>query len=132
AYVDPLRIDQAITNLVDNAIKYSPDGGEIRVDLAQPTKDTIEIAVTDRGIGIAPEHRSRIFERFYRAHGAYHLAGIGLGLYITRQIVELHGGQVHAEFPDEGGTRFVIQLSSKPSSSLAGEAPPEAGAELRG
>jgi len=120
AYVDPLRIDQAITNLVDNAIKYSPDGGEIRVDLAQPTKDTIEIAVTDRGIGIAPEHRSRIFERFYRAHGAYHLAGIGLGLYITRQIVELHGGQVHAEFPDEGGTRFVIQLSSKPSSSLAG------------
>jgi signal transduction histidine kinase len=110
ARVDPLRIDQSITNLIDNAIKYSPEGGDILVELSQPTRDRIKISVTDHGMGIAPEHRPHIFERFYRGDDSQHQAGVGIGLYITRQIVELHGGEIFAEHPAEGGTRFIIRL----------------------
>jgi signal transduction histidine kinase len=120
-WLDPLRIDQALTNLIDNAIKYSPEGGEITVELGQPKAEAIELAVTDHGMGIAPEHRAHIFERFYRAHDNRHLAGIGLGLYITHQIVELHGGEIRAEFPAAGGTRFVLHLPV--TQEAAGRAP---------
>ena len=111
ANVDPLRIEQVITNLVDNAIKYSPDG-TIAVTITQEDSDLIQITVTDQGIGIPLERRERLFERFYQAHtdGYANSSGMGLGLYISRQIVELHGGTIEAEFPAEGGTRFVINL----------------------
>jgi signal transduction histidine kinase len=66
----------------------------------------------DHGIGIPPDRRSRIFERFYQAHADDHASGIGLGLYISRQIVGLHGGQLEAEFPPDGGTRFIVRLPS--------------------
>jgi signal transduction histidine kinase len=69
--------------------------------------------VRDHGLGIPPEHRPHIFDRFYQAHAGGPLtsmAGMGLGLYISRQIVELHGGTIDAEFPDDGGTRFVVML----------------------
>ena len=69
---------------------------------------TVEIAVTDRGIGIPPEHRERVFDRFHQANEAGR--GMGLGLYISRQIVELHGGRLLAEHPREGGTRMVLRL----------------------
>lgn len=110
ALADPLRLEQVLTNLLDNAIKYSPDGGPVEVHVAVPTADAVQIAVRDRGMGIAPEHWPYIFDRFYQAHAERYASGMGLGLYISRQIVELHGGRIEAEFPPDGGSRFVITL----------------------
>jgi len=111
---DPLRIEQVITNLIDNAIKYSPEGGQIDVLLDEDVdRNVVVFAVRDRGVGVPPEHRAHIFDRFYQAHAGGALtsmAGMGLGLYISRQIVELHGGTIEAEFPDDGGTRFSVLL----------------------
>lgn len=116
--IDALRIEQVLTNLLDNAIKFSPQGGTIDVDveLARPEPGLVQLSVRDRGIGIAPEHRGEIFGRFFQAEaGESHTAGMGLGLYISRQIVELHGGRISAEFPDDGGTRFVVALPNNPT-----------------
>jgi PAS domain S-box-containing protein len=110
ASIDALRLEQVISNMVDNAIKYSPEGGSIDIDLSQPDDTALRITVTDRGIGIPPEHRTHIFRRFYQAHSGQHLSGLGLGLHISKQIVELHGGTLEAEFPEEGGTRFIVSL----------------------
>jgi PAS domain S-box-containing protein len=106
--VDPLRLEQVLANLLSNAVKFSPNGGRIDVDLVRPTPTQVWITVRDRGLGVAPEHRARLFERFYQAHGDR--SGMGLGLYISRQIVEGHGGTIYAEFPDEIGSRFVVSL----------------------
>jgi signal transduction histidine kinase len=113
-FVDPLRIEQVVTNLVDNAIKYSPEGGQIDVEL-MPTGvgDGIQLVVRDWGVGVPLEHRPHIFDRFYQAHAGGPLtsmAGMGLGLYISRQIVEQHGGTIEVEFPADGGTRFRVTL----------------------
>jgi two-component system, OmpR family, phosphate regulon sensor histidine kinase PhoR len=110
ALIDPLRIEQAVTNLVDNAIKYSPEGGLIDLTLTPlPAQQLVQLKVKDQGVGIPVEHREHIFEQFYQAqHRGF--AGIGMGLYITRQIIELHGGQIEVEYPDEGGTCFVVLL----------------------
>jgi len=114
APMDPLRIEQVITNLIDNAIKYSPEGGQIDINLScEAATDRLYVSVRDHGVGVPPEHRAHIFDRFYQAHAGGPLtsmAGMGLGLYISRQIVELHDGTIEAEFPDDGGTRFVISL----------------------
>jgi signal transduction histidine kinase/CheY-like chemotaxis protein len=134
ACVDALRFEQVVVNLLDNAVKYSPAGTQIDVELAAADRGTVRLSVRDRGIGIPPDRRHRIFDRFYQAHGQDALAGpstgIGLGLYITRQIVELHGGHIAAEFPTDGGTRFVVALPSGlgegPASGL-GEGRPDAG-----
>ena len=105
--VDELRIEQVITNLLDNAIKYMPDGGSIDVRVRSSGPNAV-ITVRDRGLGVAPEHRNRLFDRFYQAHPDR--SGMGLGLYITRQIVERHGGTIYAEAPVDGGTRFVVSI----------------------
>jgi signal transduction histidine kinase len=113
ARIDPLRIEQVITNLLDNAIKYSPEGGQIDISLEPTELGYAQIRVRDRGVGIPLEHRTHIFDRFYQAHAGSSLtnmAGIGLGLHISRQIVELHGGTIEAEFPDDGGTCMVVTL----------------------
>jgi signal transduction histidine kinase len=108
--VDPLRLEQVIANLLDNAVKYSPDGGPVVVEVEALPSGAARIRVTDRGIGIPPEQRAHMFDRFYQAHVGVHLSGLGLGLYLSRQIVELHGGTLDVAFPDEGGTTFVVQL----------------------
>ncbi|HEX2912735.1 MAG TPA: PAS domain S-box protein [Chloroflexia bacterium] len=109
--IDPVRIEQVLTNLVTNAIKYSPQGGPVEVELkAFPESKTVQLSVTDRGIGINPEHRTRIFERFYRVNTEERTAGFGLGLYISYQIVQLHGGNIMVELPQGGGSRFVVTL----------------------
>jgi PAS domain S-box-containing protein/excisionase family DNA binding protein len=107
---DSLRLEQVFCNLLDNAIKYSPGGGRIEVMLARHGPAVAELSVRDHGLGIPPDKRGRIFERFYQAHGEGHRSGLGLGLFISRQIVELHGGEIWAEFPDDGGARFVVRL----------------------
>lgn len=112
--IDALRIEQVLTNLLDNAVKYSPDGGVIEVGLRQASSVEAELSVRDHGLGIPAERRERIFERFYQAHADGHRSGWGLGLSICRQIVELHGGRIDAAFPDDGGTRIIVRLPLDP------------------
>lgn len=115
--LDALRFEQVVTNLLDNAVKFSPSGGRVEVDLASPERGAVRFAVRDHGIGIATEHRAHIFERFYRSQPNDQRAGLGLGLYVSRQIVALHGGRIEAEFPDDGGTRIVVILPASRSVS---------------
>jgi PAS domain S-box-containing protein len=115
ATVDPVRFEQVITNLVDNAIKYSPDGGPVDIELTCPDQGSLQLSVRDHGIGIPLEHRSHVFERFYQAHAGQHFAGVagmGLGLYISRRIVEMHGGTIQIDAPadPDGGTRVTVTL----------------------
>jgi signal transduction histidine kinase len=119
AHVDPLRLEQVITNLLDNAIKYSPDGGPIVVDVTQPAPTRVEIAVTDRGIGVPEAQRESIFDRFARAETGYRISGMGLGLYISRSIIRQHGGELLADFPADGGSRFVVQFPVGPDDAPA-------------
>jgi signal transduction histidine kinase len=113
ATVDPLRMEQVITNLIDNAIKYSPDGGPIEVSLVRTEPSTMQLIVRDHGIGIPPEHRPYIFDRFYQAHAGQHFAGVagmGLGLYISRRLVEMHGGTIEIDSPEAGGARVTVTI----------------------
>ena len=124
ALVDPLRIEQVLTNLIDNAIKFSPQGEPIDVELSVNSIGMVRLTVTDRGPGIPPEGRQRIFDRFYQARSGDLASGMGLGLYICRQIVEQHGGSISAEFPEEGGTRFVVTLPISAARSDPATRPP--------
>jgi signal transduction histidine kinase len=118
ASVDPLRVEQIVTNLVDNAIKYSPDGGEIEVTVDEQEDGRVRIAVRDHGIGIPEDRRAHLFDRFYQAHGEGHFGGMGLGLYICQQIVEQHEGTIEAEFPPDGGTRIITSLPTHPRHAI--------------
>jgi signal transduction histidine kinase len=119
ALVDPLRLEQVVTNLLSNAIKYSPDGGQIELAIVPCATGAIRVEVRDHGIGIPPERRAHVFERFYQAHGEGHFGGLGLGLFISRQIAELHGGSLEADFPSDGGTRFIVTLPAPTAPSSA-------------
>jgi signal transduction histidine kinase len=114
ALVDPLRFEQVITNLLNNAVKFSPHGGSITVRLEQSAPGGIRLSVTDHGLGIPPDQRDAAFDRFYQAHAESerHLAGMGLGLHITREIIRMHGGTIRIEQPEHSGSRFVIDLPS--------------------
>jgi signal transduction histidine kinase len=109
ALVDPARIDQVLVNLLDNAIKYSPNGGLILAEVTRPDSTTLQIAVTDRGVGVPAAQRDRMFDRFSRLHDPL-APGLGIGLFLSRRLVQLHGGTLTAEFPPEGGTRIVVTL----------------------
>ncbi|MBI2895747.1 MAG: HAMP domain-containing protein [Deltaproteobacteria bacterium] len=107
---DGARIEQALTNLVSNAIKYSPTGGKVTIDLAEEGEDAV-FSVADRGIGIPPEELPHIFEPFRRAAAAREaIAGVGLGLSVARQIVEAHGGRIEVESQVGKGSTFRIRL----------------------
>ncbi len=118
AMVDRERIENLVANLLDNAVKYSPPDTSVEIELAAPSPDRVQLAVRDHGPGIPPERRSQLFSRFFQAQAERPFAGLGLGLFYSRSIVELHGGQIHAEFPPEGGSRFVVTL---PSGALAAQ-----------
>jgi signal transduction histidine kinase len=110
ATVDRLRLEQVMTNLVDNAIKYSPQGGPITVGVTLPDAATVCLTVRDQGLGVPEEYRTFIFDRLGQGHAASHRSGLGLGLYISRQIVEMHGGTLDATFPEGGGSVFRVRL----------------------
>jgi signal transduction histidine kinase len=105
---DPLRIEQVIANLLSNACKYGA-GKPIRVEVGLDGK-LARLSVRDHGIGIAPADRERIFERFERAASARHYGGLGLGLYITRQVVEAHGGTIRVASHAGAGSTFSVEL----------------------
>ena len=108
AAVDGVRIEEVVVNLIDNAVKYSPSDTAIEVELAS-TPDAIRIAVRDHGPGVRPEERTRIFEPFHRAPTTGG-PGVGLGLHIAREIVQLHGGTLTLESPVDGGSRFLVTI----------------------
>jgi signal transduction histidine kinase len=110
ASVDALRLEQVVTNLLDNADKYSPPDTTIEVDLSMPGPQRLRIAVVDRGPGVRREDRERIFDRFHRLEPAQHAAGMGLGLYVSREIVRLHDGAITVEDHPEGGCCFTVEL----------------------
>jgi len=109
---DRKHIEQALVNLVDNAIKYNRRGGEVRVALAS-IDSTVHVSVSDTGIGIPPEHLNRIFERFYRVDKgrSRDVGGSGLGLAIVKHIIEAHGSQIAVQSLPETGTSFNFALS---------------------
>jgi len=104
---DPHRISQVLSNLIGNAIKFTPEGGTITLH-GQARDGTLSVTIADTGPGIAPEDLAHIFDRYWRPKGAEQ-DGRGLGLYIVRRIVEAHGGRVRAESSPQGAT-FVFTL----------------------
>jgi two-component system phosphate regulon sensor histidine kinase PhoR len=112
---DPQRIGQVVANLVANAVKFTPRGGSVSVDVAS-TPDGARIEVADTGVGIEPAEMPHIFERFYRGSRANEArgSGSGLGLAIVHSIVDMHGGTVVVESRVGSGSRFVVTLPRDP------------------
>ena len=106
---EPSALERAVTNLLDNAAKWSPDGGTISVRL-----DDGVLTVDDQGPGIAPEDLPHVFERFWRSKESRSMPGSGLGLSIVRQVVERHGGSVQAGASPSGGARVTLRLPGTP------------------
>jgi two-component system phosphate regulon sensor histidine kinase PhoR len=118
----PRLVGQAMVNLIDNAIKYSPEGSVVRVE-AERGGEVIELRVIDAGCGIDPGHLPRVFERFYRIDAARsrRLGGTGLGLSIVKHIAEVNGGSVRAESKPGIGSVFTLVLRACQAGVEAGE-----------
>ena len=114
AYADPIRIGQALDNLVSNAIKYSPDGGRVSIS-ARAGTDWVELSVSDTGMGMNSEDTAKVFGRFYRSEAARNasIPGAGLGLSITKMIVERHGGSVACISGQGEGSTFTLTLPAE-------------------
>ena len=108
---DAERLSEVLLNLLDNAAKYSPSGGTVRVEM-RPAHDWVQVAVTDPGIGIPAEAIPHLFDRFYRAPSvrSEHIGGMGVGLYLVGEIVALHGGAVTVTSTEGVGSTFTVRL----------------------
>ena len=106
---DERRIQRVLQNLIGNAIKYSPDGGEIDINI-RPDNSTAAISIRDHGIGVPDADRGRVFERGYRANSVGAIPGTGLGLFISSEIVKRHGGSIECRAADGRGTVFEVRL----------------------
>jgi two-component system, OmpR family, sensor histidine kinase KdpD len=109
---DPVQIDQVLTNLLENAVRHSPPGGAVQISAAL-FRDVVQVRVGDRGPGIAPDDRERVFEAFYRGDSEPERPGSGLGLAIARAIVVAHGGRIWIEGAPGGGAVVVFELPMK-------------------
>ncbi len=122
---DPKLLFQTFSNLLSNAIKYSPDGGVIEVG-AESVAEEVVVAITDHGIGIPIADLDRLFERYHRGSNVSGIVGTGVGLYLVKMAVDLHGGRVEVTSKEGEGSRFVIRLPRKPATSIAPAAAAEA------
>jgi two-component system, OmpR family, sensor kinase len=109
AVFDERRIRQVASILLDNAVKYTPDGGRVTV-VVREIPDSAELEVADTGIGISEDQLPHIFERFHRADEARTAGGVGLGLAIARQIIDAHGGRIRVTSKLGGGSTFTATL----------------------
>jgi signal transduction histidine kinase len=125
-WFDRMRVEQVITNLLVNATKFG-QGKPITLHVSADGPRA-RLRIADRGIGISAEDQARVFERFERAVTSQHFGGLGLGLYIVRQIVEAHGGEIRVESAPGSGTSFVVLLPREPAAAAA----PADAAERRG
>lgn len=116
AIADPIRVERVLHNLVDNAIKYSPDGGEVKIT-GRVEDSQLVIGVSDQGIGISKEDQQRLFQNFQRLdiQKQYDIAGVGLGLRVCRILVEAHGGKIWVESEKGKGTTFNFTLPLQPN-----------------
>jgi two-component system sensor histidine kinase MprB len=119
---DAAGLSRAVLNLLDNAAKWSPPGGTVRLRLRQVDAAHAELIVSDEGPGITPEERGLVFERFYRSTSARAMPGSGLGLAIVKQVVVKHGGVIRIGETFSGGqppgTTFFVLLPGQPTSSM--------------
>jgi signal transduction histidine kinase len=122
---DQSKMIQAISNVLSNAYKYSPEGGPVKIEFITPEQSatalaggpgpTIGIRIIDSGIGMSQEQLSRVFERFYRADTSGKIPGTGLGMSIVKEIVELHGGRIDIQSETGSGTSVSLLLPSASS-----------------
>jgi signal transduction histidine kinase len=121
---DASKIEQALTNLLSNAFKYSPAGGEVSLRVQPDEREGAEgvvIEVRDHGIGMTPAQLARAFERFYRADTSGNIPGTGLGLNLVKEIVEIHGGTIELASEPGAGTTARLWLRRAPSTVPASE-----------
>jgi signal transduction histidine kinase len=116
---DPERLAQVLTNLVSNGIKYSPEGGEVRVTVSE-AEGGVSVQVVDRGMGLQPQELDEVFDPYTRTAAAQKIRGLGLGLHICRAIIEAHGGTLRAHSEGRGkGTTFMFTLPTRPATTSA-------------
>jgi len=121
-YADPLLFDRALSNLLDNALRFTPDRGKITIRSRSRNHRT-ELAVEDTGCGIAPHHLSRIFDRFYRVDSSRSSKGTGLGLALVKSITDLHGGSATATSELNRGTTITLTFPAQDSSVAENKLP---------
>src|SRR6266542_2183442 len=111
-YADPDLFERALANLLDNALRFTPENGSIQITLSDHEAD-FEVAVSDSGCGIAPEHLPRVFDRFYRAESSRSSDGAGLGLALVKSIVDLHGGSATIQSEIGSGTAVTLRFPNQ-------------------
>jgi signal transduction histidine kinase len=116
AFVDPIRMRQAFANLLDNAIKYTSEGGSVLVKVAKEGSNVV-VRIRDTGMGIPPEEQEKIWDRLYRGDKSRSQRGLGLGLSLVRAIVYAHQGQVKVSSEPDRGSEFAVFIPA--ASSLA-------------
>jgi len=106
-----LRLEQVLQNIIQNAVKYSPAGGAISIETFLQDR-SVCVSIADQGIGIPQKSLQRLFSRFYRADNVddKHISGMGIGLYVVKEIITLHGGSVEVESTEGRGSTFMIYL----------------------
>ena len=110
---DPNRLRQVLSNLIDNAVKYTPSGGSIDIEAFQKDQQ-VGITIKDTGIGIPPEELPQIWDRLYRGDKSRSQRGIGLGLSLVKAIVQAHRGQVEVSSTANRGSSFTVYIPQKP------------------
>ncbi|MFW6055966.1 MAG: sensor histidine kinase [Chloroflexota bacterium] len=120
AEADPGRIRQVLRNLIENALRYTPRGGSVCINAVSTADSAVSVTVRDTGAGIAPEHLPHVFEHFYKADRSRNRSrsGSGIGLAIVRQLVEAHGGSVHAKSEAGAGSTFIFSLPAADTTRL--------------
>jgi signal transduction histidine kinase len=128
---DQSKVEIIVNNLVANAINYSPDGGRVLVKVSGPENDHVVIGVVDEGVGIPQDYLERVFDRFYRVDTSdgRKVYGHGLGLYISKRLVELQGGHIWAESREGRGSCFTFTLPVVEEARIASEDRAMAGLE---